>query len=112
LAIAIPNYRQWVLASGRAEAKAVLMDGAQTLERCFTRFSRYNDGNCALGSGDTLDSESGKYQLTVTAVTPTTFNLSAAPQGSQAEDTECGAYTLTSAGLRDVSGPGGKAKCW
>ena len=31
LAIAIPNYRQWVLESGRAEGKALLMQGAQTL---------------------------------------------------------------------------------
>jgi type IV pilus assembly protein PilE len=112
LAIAIPNYRQWVLESGRAEGKAVLMQGAQTLERCFTRFSRYNDGNCALGAGDTLDSESGKYQLTVTAVNATAFNLTAAPQGGQTEDSECGNLTLTSAGVRGISGTGVVADCW
>lgn len=112
MAVAIPNYRQWVLESGRAEGKAILMQGAQTLERCFTRFSRYNDANCALGAGDTLDSESGKYQLTVTAVNATTFNLSAAPQGGQAEDSKCGTLTLTSAGVRGISGTGVVADCW
>ncbi len=112
LAVAIPNYRQWVLASGRAEAKAVLMDGAQTLERCFTRFSRYNDGSCALTGGSTLDSESGKYQMTVTAVSPTAFTLTAVPKGGQTEDTDCANFTLTSAGVRDVTGPAGKDKCW
>lgn len=112
LAVAIPNYRQWVIASGRAEGKAVLMSGAQTLERCFTRFSRYNDPNCALGAGDTLDSENGKYRLTVTAVNPTAFTLTAAPLGGQTEDTECANFTLTSAGVRGISGSGTVAKCW
>jgi len=112
LGVAIPNYRQWVLESGRTEAKSVLMQGAQTLERCFTRFSAYNDGDCPLGAGGTEMSENGKYQLTVTGVTATTFNLTAAPQGSQTKDTECGSFTLNNAGVRGVSTGTDPAECW
>ena len=112
LAVAIPNYRQWVLESGRTEAKSVLMQGAQTLERCFTRFSAYNDGNCPLGAGDTEMSESGKYQLSVTGVTATTFNLTAVPQGGQTQDSDCGSFTLNNAGVRGVSTGTDPADCW
>jgi len=112
LAVAIPNYRQWVLESGRAEAKTVLMQGAQTLERCFTRFSRYDDANCGLSAGDTVDSENDKYRLTVDAVGSTTFDLTAAPLGKQAEDTECGSFTLDETGTRGVSTGTDPAECW
>ncbi|MCA1779976.1 MAG: prepilin-type N-terminal cleavage/methylation domain-containing protein [Xanthomonadaceae bacterium] len=40
LGIAIPNYRQWVIQSARAEGKTALFQVAQTLERCFTRIDR------------------------------------------------------------------------
>jgi len=115
LAVAIPNYRQWVLESGRAEAKAVLMDGAQRLERCFTRLSAYNDPNCNISQGDPELSLNGKYELTVTRVTETEFDLTAAPQGGQTEDTECGTYTLSHTGQRGAAGstdPAVVAKCW
>ncbi|MGB0513331.1 MAG: type IV pilin protein [Wenzhouxiangellaceae bacterium] len=112
LGVAIPNYRQWVLESGRSEAMSVLMQGAQTLERCFTRYSAYNDGNCALGAGDTVMSENNKYQLTVSTVTANTFSLTAAPQGKQAEDTKCGSFTLSNTGARGVSTGTDPAECW
>jgi len=114
MTVAIPSYRQWVLQSGRAEAKTLLMQSAQTLERCFTRFSAYNNGNCALQSGDTELSENDKYQVTVTT-TATTFDLTAAPQGGQANDTECGNFTLDETGQRGAKGgtvPAIVAECW
>lgn len=110
LAIAIPNYRQWVLESGRAEGKAILMEGASALERCFTRASQYT--GCAYLDVLPDLSETGKYQLTATRVTDTEFDLAAAPQGGQAEDTECGTFELSHTGARDASGSGGAENCW
>lgn len=114
MGIAIPSYNQWVLKSGRADAKAALFGAAQTLERCFTRFSAYNDGNCPLPNGATEMSENDKYQVTV-ASAPTTFTLTAAPQGTQANDTECTSFTLTHTGQKGANGGTADAdieKCW
>jgi len=109
--IAIPSYNQYVLKSGRADATTILMQTAQTLERCFTRFSAYNDGNCAIQDGATVDSENEKYEVTVETAA-TTFDLTAVPQGGQAKDTECGNFTLDETGAKDISGSGDVDDCW
>lgn len=111
MGIAIPSYNQWVLQSNRADAKGALFGHAQTLERCFTRYSAYNDGNCGVQDGDTEMSENDKYQVTI-ATTATTFDLTAAPQGSQTSDAECGDFTLDETGAKGVSGTGTVADCW
>ena len=104
--IAVPSYRQWVLDSNRAEGKALLMQTAQALERCFTRFSSYTDGNCAIQNSATIASENQRYNLTVTT-TANTFSLTAAPVQA---DPGCGSLTLTHTGARSVSGS--DSDCW
>ena len=111
MGIAIPSYNQWVVKSNRADAKGALFGAAQTLERCFTRYSAYDDGDCGLQDGDTEMSENDKYQVTV-AATATTFDLTAAPQGSQTSDSECGDFTLDETGAKGVSGSGTVNDCW
>jgi len=114
MGIAIPSYTNYVLESGRADAKNLLMQASQTMERCFTRYSAYNDGNCPLQAGDTVMSENEKYELSV-AVTATTFDLTAAPQGSQTKDTDCGSFALDETGQRGISAssdPDDIAECW
>jgi type IV pilus assembly protein PilE len=115
LGVAIPTYNRYVLESGRADAKAILLQTAQALERCYTRYSAYNDGDCPVQQGDTLDSENDKYELTVTTVGANDFTLTAAPQGRQADDTTCGSLTLTANGTRGAAGGTNAAKveeCW
>ena len=115
MGIAIPSYNQWVLKSGRAEAKSVLFSAAQTLERCFTRFSVYDNINCGLQSGATELSENEKYQLSVAATTATTFSLTATPQGSQTNDSDCPSFGLDQSGQRYVDGGTDADKldeCW
>lgn len=111
LGVAIPSYQQWVLESGRADGKATLYQTAQALERCYTRFSAYNDGNCGVGNGDTIDSEKGKYQVSVTS-DATTFDLTATPQAPQDKDDECANLTLDHTGARGKSGTGDLDDCW
>ena len=114
-AIALPSYQNYVLKSGRADAKTALYGAAQTLERCFTRYGAYNNTACPLGQGDTEMTENDKYQVTVTTATPTTFVLTAAPQGPQTKDTECGNFTLDHKGQKGAKGGTDAAivdKCW
>ena len=110
--IAIPSYQNYILKSGRADAKAALYGVAQTLERCYTRFSAYNDADCALAESDTVMSENEKYEVTVTSVDATEFELTAEPQGNQTKDTECKNFELDHTGKKGVSGSGSVEDCW
>ncbi|MEM1080830.1 MAG: type IV pilin protein [Pseudomonadota bacterium] len=108
VSIALPSYSRYVIASNRAEGKAVTMQTAQTLERCFTRFGSYANAACTVGNGDSVASENSKYTVTV-ATTATTFTLTAAPALA---DAECGSLSLTHTGVRGESGTGSVDDCW
>ena len=86
--IALPSYQNYILKSGRADAKTALYGAAQTLERCFTRYGAYDDDDCPLQQGDTDMSENDKYEIKITATSPTTFDLTAEPKSQQTKDTE------------------------
>jgi type IV pilus assembly protein PilE len=110
-AIAYPSYRQQVLRGGRTEAKAMLMQQAQALEKCFTRYGVYNDvANCPAATA-VMNGGQGKYQVTV-VTTATTFVLTATPLAAQVADTRCGSLTLNQANQRTATGPGGVQTCW
>lgn len=114
--IAYPSYRDQVLRSKRAEAKNGLMQNAQALENCFTRFSAYNNASCAiattLNSAAGVTTPDGSYKITG-GVSGSTFLLTATPQGGQTRDTKCMNFTLTEQNVRGVSGTGSTvATCW
>ena len=112
-AIAYPSYTQYVQRAARAEARALLLENAQFLERNYTTSNRYDQtsGGAAITLPRTQSPVSGtaKYNLTLSAVAAQSYTLSAAPTGSMAGDA-CGTLTLTNAG---VQGAGGAvADCW
>ena len=110
-AIAYPSYQNHVRKTKRADGKAELMETAQELERCYTRFGRYNDGNCAVAFP--ITSPEGHYVLTAPTRTAVSFTLDATPQGPQAEDAECGVLRLTSTGVQGSQGGNADANdCW
>lgn len=114
VAIAVPSYRQFVLKSGRAEAQSTLYQTAQALERCYTRFSVFNDPSCPIVDGQTIDSENDKYTVSV-STTATGFDLTATPNGGQADDSDCPSFGLDATGTRFVNGgtnPADIAECW
>ena len=112
--IAVPSYRQHMLRTHRAGAKATLMQAAQELERCYTRFNAYNAGACTVATtlgGAGVNSEGNYYKVTFTAApSASAYSLTAAPQGSQTQDTACGSLTLTQAGTQGQSGTA--TNCW
>ena len=110
-AIAFPSYQEQMRKTRRADGKAELMETAQQLERCYTRFSRYNDGNCGVALPS--NSSEGYYVVSATAITASAFTLDATPQGAQANDTRCGVLRLTSTGLQGSQGQSTDAnECW
>ena len=117
MGIAIPSYTQYVLKSGRAEAKTELLGAAQALERCFTRFSAYDADECAALRND-IDgrrSENEKFELSLDAVDGTSFTVTATPKGSQTNDTDCPNFGLDETGQRYIDGRKDAAdldECW
>lgn len=113
MAIAIPSYQEYVVRSNRAEAKTILMQTAQALERCYTRYNAYNDSDCQVSFP--VDSENGWYQMATgdQTLNAANFQLTAVPQKSQAtRDTECANFTLSQNGTRGVTGSGSVEDCW
>lgn len=112
--IAVPSYRSYMIRTNRTEAKAALMAAAGALERCFTRFNAYDDPGCEAATnlgGAGITTENGHYLITG-AITPTTFVLTAAPQGGQTRDTGCGSLTLDEANVRGRTGTKPVGECW
>lgn len=111
--IAYPSYREQVMKSRRADAKAALYNWAQALERCYTQYGAYDDDNCsAIDAGDFVarDSENRLYQITG-AVDVSTFTLTATPSGPQLGDTKCAKLTLNQTDMKGATGTA-PAECW
>jgi len=105
--IALPAYQGSVLKAGRSDGKASLLSAAQTMERCFTTTSAYDNALCTIPAAST----EGKYTLTIVS-TPIAFTITATPVGNQTGDAECGNLTLNHTGQRGFSGTGTLATCW
>jgi type IV pilus assembly protein PilE len=123
-ALAYPSYRQYIIRSNRAIAKAALLQVADRQERFFADNKQYatnlqtglryptngfmvnNDGGIvAATSPDRL------YEISLTNTSATTFTVNAAPQLMQASgDAVCATLTLTHTGVRGQTGT--STDCW
>jgi type IV pilus assembly protein PilE len=113
MAVAIPAYTNFVVKSNRTEGRALLMQTAQALERCYSRFSRYDHNDCQVSFP--ISSENGWYILETDEQTVGTadFALEAVAQGTQVDrDEECLNFTLTHTGVRGITGTGSVEDCW
>lgn len=122
-AIAYPSYQEQVARSRRADAKAVLMETVQFMERLYTQTGRYGTVD---GSGNYVaavlpfteapkDGNPKFYDITFLAGQPTatTFEVRAVPKGAMASD-PCGAFTVTHTGVRNIVTTSTRtaAECW
>lgn len=114
-AVAYPSYQRQVQQTRRADGKAALLETAQQLERCFTRFNQYTNANCAahddITKGGRLSPDEWYLVTYSGAVTASTFTLVATPQGAQAADSRCATLTLTHTGVRGATGSA-PDECW
>lgn len=109
-AVALPSYRDYIARGKRAEAKAVLLEGAQFMERQYSAQSYYSAGAypARLKVAPAGASTGVNYNLTV-AATSGSFTITAAPVDG---DPKCGSLILGHTGARSVSGTLGVAQCW
>jgi type IV pilus assembly protein PilE len=101
-AIAYPSYRDQILKSNRADAKMLMMQNAQDLERCYTRTNTFV--GCTLTATATTN---GRYAFTV-APAASTYVITGTRQGAQLSDTQCGDLTLNETGQKAPTTTG----CW
>jgi type IV pilus assembly protein PilE len=97
----------------RADGKAALLDAAQRLERCYTRYNSYNNAACDVAADlvGGIDSAEDWYVITNTNAGASTFTLLATPQNAQTADARCGNLSVTHQGLRNATGTEA-ATCW
>lgn len=119
-AIAYPSYTQYVLRTNRAEARAILLENAQILERNYTTANRYDLDSA--GVAPVINAQSpkvgaaAKYNIAAAygAAPAQTFQLNATPVGVMAGDV-CGVITLTNTGVQGAAGVTTAAivdQCW
>lgn len=122
-AVALPSYSEYISKSRRAEARAVLMEAAQYMERHYSENFRYDQNTAAtpvlianLFAQTNLTRSprdaGGAYTISVDEVAQRTFTLKATRTGAMTGD-PCGDYTLTNTGAQGVvSATRTAAECW
>jgi type IV pilus assembly protein PilE len=113
-AVAYPGYRAQVEQTRRTDGRAAVLDAVQRLERCFTRFNSYTNAGCGISAtltGVGAPSSEGWYLVTAPLMTPTTYTVTAVPQGAQVTDGHCGTLSMTNTGVRGATGSTPDA-CW
>lgn len=121
MAIAVPQFNEYIRASKRADATGVLTEAGQFMERNFSNTGSYLSdsagNNVALPAGLTVaprSASAGEAYYNISFVgTPTdsAFTLQAVPVNSMNGDS-CGTFTLTNTGVRAVSGSRPLGECW
>ena len=115
-AVAMPSYNEYIRRGHRSDARAGLLQAQQWLERAATATGNYPT---ALPSVLTWSDDTAKRYTIGFAEgnTNSAYTLIATPrEGPQASD-KCGAYTLSSAGVRGANGKvsgdtGYNSDCW
>ncbi|MCP3852652.1 MAG: prepilin-type N-terminal cleavage/methylation domain-containing protein [Gammaproteobacteria bacterium] len=126
-AIAVPSYSDYVLRAKRVDAANKLMDIANRQQQYFLDNRSYGtaaqlyvtaaqlllaQGSCATND---IESEEANYCITITIPNPQdgTYSLSAAPQGSQVDDSsDCTTITYNSSGQTGNTGSATTKACW
>jgi len=124
VAIAYPSYVTQIQKMRRSDAKQSLVRLEQGLQRCYSRYRRFDSDECDLVSaGPTIDETSidGHYRITSVdsesnqTLGAESFTLYARPEGVQTGDTQCAELRLSNASQAstvDVDGNDTTSLCW
>jgi type IV pilus assembly protein PilE len=117
-AIAYPSYQNHVRQGYRSEAKGILLETAQFLERNYTTANRYDQDSAGaatvlpFATSPKPGAGTAKYDITVAYPDNQSFTLSATPvAGGLMAGDACGTLSLTHAGAQGQSS-GTQAECW
>jgi type IV pilus assembly protein PilE len=112
--IGYPSYQDQVRKSRRAEGMGELLELAERMERFYTDRETY--AGATLGTAATniypTTTDGGYYTLSIVSQDAVAYTVSAAPttKAKQNKD-KCGTFTITSLGVKTVSGSLGATQC-
>ncbi len=106
--VALPSYRSYIERGHRANAKTVLLEAAQFMER--QRSSNFTYAGVVLPARLQISPAEGAQRYVISLVSDaSSFTLTATPTGWV--DAKCGNLTLTNLGTKGQS-IGDSATCW
>ncbi len=121
-AIALPSFRENIRQGRRLEARSLLLENAQFMERFFTENNRYNlrvDGGTAVELPILASPRTGQSLYTISfdtaaPLTADSFNIRATPVAGGAMDGDsCGTYFLSNLGARaNLHNTKTSQECW
>ncbi len=105
--IAVPQYGRYVTEARRTDGHIALRAAVQMMERCRSRTFNYSAATCT-GPVTDLPSDEGNYTVRLDNSSPTAYTLTAvaAPDGPQANDTDCVTMSI------DQFGTTSPEACW
>jgi len=116
LTIGVPAYKGFLVKSKRVEATSLLMEAAGEQQRFYTENNRFAADMTEMGyPAAQIESETGLYTVSVTDSSRSSYTLTATPVAteSQADDADCGSFTINSGGLKGIVGGTKTAEdCW
>lgn len=128
-AIAMPSYTQYIQRSHRSNARNTLIQASQWMERAATTTGTYpqtavTPASVAIANSlgaipaSILTVEGGRYTVSITASSGTTYTFRATPMGAQTGEV-CGILQLNQTNVRDTAGrtaaqiaQQSDAQCW
>jgi type IV pilus assembly protein PilE len=121
--VALPGYQYAVIKSTRAAARAILLDVTSRQEQFFVNHKRYAVTLESLGlpqdtfidgQGEAVGQQSAAYHVSLELLDGVYSGVQAAPLNRQAADSVCMTMSLSSIGVRSVSGSLAlePARCW
>jgi len=110
-AISLPIYNDYLTKARRNEGLIALLETNNKLEHYFVQHHTYVGANKKSNFVD--QNIHHFYKINLSNLGPTTFTVTAVPQGSQAtNDIICGALSINQAGQKSISGTGSIEQCW
>lgn len=112
---AIPSYQRAITKSRYTDAKELLYTVAHRQQQYYTQHNVYTAVTGVAGIQVATTSSNGYYTLSIAVPDPpSAYSISAVPVPgtSQANDPACGTFTLTSLGVKSVSGSQTSPPCW
>ncbi len=103
-AVAIPNYAQYIQRGQRSDAKAVLLQGAQWMERFRTENNRYDQTRTGTATvlpaalAQSPATGTVRYNIALSTLAVNNYVLTATRVGAD----DCGNFTINSLGQRTV----------
>lgn len=110
-AVAYPMYTDYVERGRRNDAKAVLLEASQFMERRFTESRTYVGATLPTSLSQSPREGAAWYNLTVAIPSATSYTITAAPKTGWTPK-KCGSLSLSQLGVKAVSTSDTVAECW